>query len=407
MKKWWQKPYVSEAQKQAKLFRSVRTLSRLKTSEYPVHFSSKGIESELRNDFWNDSRGYLRGILDNRFFSDRFGALYSLEICRLEVFPGKVSAAVFDQEIFEVEMSFNLLAKHMWSKFKHLFQKQVPPGTYKPGGKLTQEAAELLSDPNNGLLPAASEVSYTCTCPEWNGLCKHIAAVFYDLGRCLDESPDLIFRLLGVDPAELMEEGVDHLAESLVVENSLEGSDLGAIFGVVIDSLGNIPGIEPAGPAERETGPAADPPAAASLPEEPEAGPKADVKVKPAPKRPKKSALPETAKSAPDPATEETPPTPESLSEESKSSPDSLAEEVRPAAGDQPQDPAGSSPPEAGSFPQPQEEIPSELSAADPDRKKPAGSRVWELAVRIIESQDRKRLAAKEKQRQEDDGDRK
>ena len=35
-------------------------------------------------------------------------------------------------------------------------------------------------------------------------MCKHIAAVLYGVGNRLDDSPELLFRLPAVDPAELI-----------------------------------------------------------------------------------------------------------------------------------------------------------------------------------------------------------
>src|SRR5205814_79045 len=55
-----------------------------------------------------------------------------------------------------------------------------------------------------GLFPAPAEIKLTCSCPDWAGMCKHVAAVLYGVGARLDAQPELLFRLRGVEEAELL-----------------------------------------------------------------------------------------------------------------------------------------------------------------------------------------------------------
>jgi uncharacterized Zn finger protein len=43
-----------------------------------------------------------------------------------------------------------------------------------------------------------------CSCPDWADMCKHVAAAMYGVGARLDQKPELLFQLRGVDPAELV-----------------------------------------------------------------------------------------------------------------------------------------------------------------------------------------------------------
>ena len=49
------------------------------------------------------------------------------------------------------------------------------------------------------LFPRRSDIRYSCSCPDWASLCKHIASVLYGIGNRLDEDPGLIFSLRGID----------------------------------------------------------------------------------------------------------------------------------------------------------------------------------------------------------------
>jgi uncharacterized Zn finger protein len=56
----------------------------------------------------------------------------------------------------------------------------------------------------SGLFPSHREIKMTCSCPEWAGMRKHVAAVLYGAGARLDIAPELLFTLRGVDRSELI-----------------------------------------------------------------------------------------------------------------------------------------------------------------------------------------------------------
>ena len=87
-------------------------------------------------------------------------------------------------------------------------------------------------DRDNGLFHSPQEIQLSCDCPDWAALCKHLAAVLYGVGAKLDESPELLFQLRGVDYQELI--GVDLAIEMTSTESELTG-DLSDIFGIEID----------------------------------------------------------------------------------------------------------------------------------------------------------------------------
>lgn len=65
-------------------------------------------------------------------------------------------------------------------------------------------------------------------------MCKHIAAVLYGIGACLDLRPEWLFKLRHVDHLELI---VQASADGIVAlskpsANDLEESDLSSLFGI-------------------------------------------------------------------------------------------------------------------------------------------------------------------------------
>ena len=75
----------------------------------------------------------------------------------------------------------------------------------------------------------------TCSCPDWAGMCKHVAAVMYGAGARLDIAPDLLFTLRGVDRSELIVgAGADLPMTRTVAANErlLAEDDVAALFGI-------------------------------------------------------------------------------------------------------------------------------------------------------------------------------
>ena len=70
-------------------------------------------------------------------------------------------------------------------------------------------------------------------------MCKHIAAVLYGIGARLDNKPELLFTLRGVDHEELIAADAEKAvaaATSRGKSKRLAADDIGAVFGIEIDA---------------------------------------------------------------------------------------------------------------------------------------------------------------------------
>ncbi|MBN2232960.1 MAG: hypothetical protein JW781_09110 [Deltaproteobacteria bacterium] len=59
-------------------------------------------------------------------------------------------------------------------------------------GRFSAEVMEVVTNPEQGLFPLKGEISFACDCPDWAGICKHVAAVFYGISKRLEERPELL-----------------------------------------------------------------------------------------------------------------------------------------------------------------------------------------------------------------------
>jgi uncharacterized Zn finger protein len=108
-----------------------------------------------------------------------------------------------------------------------------------------------ITERDTGLFPSPREIEFECSCPDYAAMCKHIAAVLYGVGARLDNSPELLFALRGVDHLELIAQaGKDmHVGgKAAASEKFLAVDDLSAMFGI---DVADMPA--PSKPKKRQT----------------------------------------------------------------------------------------------------------------------------------------------------------
>ena len=71
-------------------------------------------------------------------------------------------------------------------------------------GRLSEDIAEVVTDRDSGMFPQPGEIVASCECGDATTLCKHAAAALSGVGSRLDESPERLFLLRGVDETELI-----------------------------------------------------------------------------------------------------------------------------------------------------------------------------------------------------------
>ena len=104
-------------------------------------------------------------------------------------------------------------------------------------GTFPEELKELFIS-QNGLFPNPREISFSCSCPDWAVLCKHVAAVLYGIGSRFDQDPLLFFELRGIDVNRFIDTTIENRIESML-ENVdkpsnriIESDDYADLFGL-------------------------------------------------------------------------------------------------------------------------------------------------------------------------------
>ncbi len=154
-------------------------------------------------------------------------------ICHLAIKKGKIEAMIAGSSLYEVSVDITPLKACKWEKIKEKCHGQIGSLLELLQGKISEHVMQVVADEEEGLFPSQDEIHYSCNCPDWADMCKHVAAVFYGIGNRLDDKPDLLFLLRGVDASELIVTNLIPSTEDS--ENLLEDEGLSEMFGIDLE----------------------------------------------------------------------------------------------------------------------------------------------------------------------------
>ena len=137
-------------------------------------------------------------------------------------------------------MRIRRLKRPTWKAIRSACAGQIGSVLELLQGRLSDHVMDVVTHREAGLFPQPGEIKLACDCPDWATMCKHAAAVLYGVGSRLDDSPELLFRLRGVDEAELIAADVA-LPPKAASADTLADGDLGGIFGIDLDAGARAP----------------------------------------------------------------------------------------------------------------------------------------------------------------------
>ncbi len=244
--------YIPVAERRLKAKKKVDKMRKQGMVLHPVEIEGRKIARTFWGCGWCD---HLESFSD---FANRLprGRSYvrNGSVCHLAVSEGKIQAVVSGNDLYNVEISVNKLSDHKWQQLKKQCAGQIGSMVELLQGKLSQNIMSLVTDRNKGLFPLPGEIEFYCDCPDWADMCKHIAAVLYGVGKRLDEKPELLFILRGLDVDHLITEGTEAVItagfddEKSKKSRRLVDANLEDVFGIDLGDTGN------AGPAENRPG---------------------------------------------------------------------------------------------------------------------------------------------------------
>jgi uncharacterized Zn finger protein len=129
------------------------------------------------------------------------------QVIELDVEPGIVLAKVQGTRYtpYRVRIRAKLLSDHQWRRAERAMAGQALPLAQLLAARMPPDIEELLGACKLTLFPVSYEdLKASCTCPDAEDPCKHIAAVYYLLAERFDADPFLIFTWRGRTQEELL-----------------------------------------------------------------------------------------------------------------------------------------------------------------------------------------------------------
>ena len=197
-------PYVPVAERRASAAREMAKLAKKNGASRVAGrcWTGRKIASTFWGKAWCDNleaySDYANRLPRGRTYV-RNGSVVDLQISQ-----GKVTARVSGSELYQIEIKIKPLAASLWKSIQTECAGKIDSLIELLQGKLSSSVMQIVTRPERGLFPTPKEIELDCSCPDWADLCKHVAASLYGVGARLDQSPELLFLLRGVDPADLI-----------------------------------------------------------------------------------------------------------------------------------------------------------------------------------------------------------
>lgn len=229
-------PYVPVAERRRRAATKVTALKKKGRVISPVEIAGR----EIADTFWG--RAWCGNLERYSDYENRLprGRTYARNgsVIDLQIAAGKVTALVSGTEIYEVGIKIKALDAKKWQDVKAVCSGKIDSVVELLQGKLSKGVMEIITSKDKGLFPAPRQIEFECSCPDWAGMCKHVAAALYGVGARLDQCPELLFVLRKVDHTELITgaaAGTLTRRASRHFGRVLDKSAITGIFGIELD----------------------------------------------------------------------------------------------------------------------------------------------------------------------------
>lgn len=162
----------------------------------------------------------------------------------LEITNGEVRAKVLGSSLYNVNVTVVAVPRKLWHSISADCAGSIDSVVELLQGRLSNAVMERICKPNTGLFPTPKEIQFSCSCPDWAFMCKHVVAVLYGVGARLDSQPELIFVLRGADPKDLVAQARAGLTTSRQTPSSgkvLDEAHLADVFGI---EMADVPPVQ-------------------------------------------------------------------------------------------------------------------------------------------------------------------
>jgi len=229
------RPYVSVAARPVQAARELAKLQKKGRKISPVAIEGRKIARTFWGEAWCDNlerySDYANRLPRGRTYV-RNGSVVDLQVG-----PGRVTALVSGSTMYDVKVTVGPVPRARWSAICTDCSGAIDSLVELLQGRFSTGVMARLCEQKTGLFPSPKDIIFTCSCPDWASMCKHVAAVLYGIDARLDHQPELLFVLRKVDQQDLIANAGADLSKKgkgPAGAKVLASDDLSEMFGIEI-----------------------------------------------------------------------------------------------------------------------------------------------------------------------------
>ena len=230
--------YESAAGKKAKAEKALKKLQKSNPDLEPVIIEGRTLAKSWWGKAWNLN---LESYADysNRIARGK-GYVRCNAVLDLKITKGRVAAKVKGSRAkpYDTEIRIDALSSARWQKISELCNHRIDTLEQLIEGKFPEELEILFTDKTYSMFPSPEEIHFSCSCPDYAIMCKHVAAVLYGIGARLDQNPMLFFELRDIDGQGLIRKSMEQKVDSMLKnagrrsKREIAAEDIPDIFGL-------------------------------------------------------------------------------------------------------------------------------------------------------------------------------
>ncbi|MGH7070843.1 MAG: SWIM zinc finger family protein, partial [Acetobacteraceae bacterium] len=170
-------PYVSAAERRYRALRSAEKLRRQGRKLAPVVIQGRAIATTFWGKAWCENLESYRDY-ENRLPRGRTYARNG-SVVDLQIGPTEVLALVSGSSLYRVRISIAGIGKSRWAAICRDCRGGIDSLVELLRGHLSGSVMKRVCHQEAGLFPTPAEIRFSCTCPDYAAMCKHVAAALY------------------------------------------------------------------------------------------------------------------------------------------------------------------------------------------------------------------------------------